>query len=97
MTVNYETAGELYRYPDCIDQSLSSTKVQDYYYKKSSIVKSNPTKGTVYIDGNNTMPLDRVVLLTDYFDHGGLIYLKLTYSVNGNTRTDDRSYYVYSK
>ena len=97
MTVNYETAGELYRYPDVMTQSLSSTKVQDYYYKKSSIVRSNPTKGTVYIDGNNTMPLDRVVLLTNYFDHGGLIYLKLTYSVNGTTRTNDTSYYVYSK
>lgn len=64
MTVNYETAGELYKYPDCIDQPLKDTKVQDYYYIKSSIVTSNPTKGTVYIDGNHAMPYDRVVLLT---------------------------------
>lgn len=97
LTVNYETAGELYAYPDVLSGSLDDTKIQNYYYIKSSIVKSNPVKNNVYIDGNNTMPLDRVVLLTDYFDHGGLIYIKLTYKVNNTTRTNDTSYYVYSK
>jgi len=97
MRVWYDTAGELYKYPDCIDKPLSETKVQDYYFIRSSIEQSNPTKGNVYIDGNHTMPLDRVVLLTDYFNHGGLIYLKLDYSVNGKSRSDERSYYVYSK
>lgn len=62
---------------------------------EGSIERSNPIKGTVYIDGSHTMPLNRVVLLTDYWNHGGLIYIRLQYSVNGKSRTDDVSYYVY--
>ncbi|MDO3411513.1 hypothetical protein QWJ34_17240 [Saccharibacillus sp. CPCC 101409] len=97
MTVKYETRGDLYRYPDCIDQPLSSTKVQNSYFKRSIISQSNPVKGAVYIDGNNTMPLDRVVTLTDYFNHGGVIDFTITQSLNGITKTSMNSYNVYSK
>lgn len=95
MRVWYDTCGDLYKYPEVMDQPLSSTKVQNDYFIRSSIERSNPIKGTVYIDGSHTMPLNRVVLLTDYWNHGGLIYIRLQYSVNGKSRTDDVSYYVY--
>ena len=97
MYVIYDSAGELYEYPECLTENLSSTLVDDYYFIRSTIDENNPAKDQVYIDGNNTMALDRVLLLTDYTDHGGLIYLKLTYSVNGTNYTHDRSIPLYSK
>ncbi len=97
LLVRYDTAGDLYRYPECINQSLNTTWIQNNYFIRSTISKVNPIKGTVYIDGNNTMPYNRVVLLTDFFAHGGLIYVKSVYSVNGKSYNHDRSYYVYTK
>lgn len=94
MTVNYESAGILYKYPDVISD-MDGSKIQDYFYIKSSIVKSNPVKDTVYIDGSNAMNYDRVLLCTDFFNHGGFLYVKITYTVNGTTRTHDDSYIVY--
>ena len=96
LLVRYDTCGDLYAYPDCLSEA-DPTCLQLDYFIRSSISKSNPAEGTLYIDGSHTMPYNRVIYCSDYFDHGGLIYLKLNYYVNGNYRSDDRSYYVYSK
>ena len=34
-----------------------------------------PTEGKEFVDGKNVMPYDRILLLTDYFNHGGLVYI----------------------
>lgn len=98
MFVQYDTKGDLYAYPSVVDNGvINSSPLQLNYFKRSKINKSNPVKGTVYIDGNNTMPFNRVVFLSNYFEHGGLIYLKLNYVANGKSYVNDRSYYVYTK
>lgn len=97
MLVRFDSAGQLYKYPECMTQSLSSTLVDNYYFIRSTIERNNPVKAQVYLDGNHTMPINRVLLCTDYFNHGGLVYLKLTYVANGKNYQHDRSYYVYSK
>lgn len=91
------TSTETITYPECLTEDLSSTLVDDYFFIRSTIDENNPVKGQVYIDGNNTMAQNRVLRLTNYFEHGGLIYLQLTYSVNGTNYTHDRNYDVYSK
>lgn len=97
MYVHLDSAGELYKYDECLTQSLTSTIVDDHFSIRSTISENNPIKGELYIDGYHAMPLNRVLLITDYWEHGGLIYLELTYSVNGKNYTHYRSYYVYSK
>lgn len=98
MLVRYDTKGDLYAYPSVVnDGVMSSTCLQRDYFIRSSINITNPTKGKVYIDGNHTMPTNRVVYCSDYSSHGGLIYLKLTYKANGKSYVHDRSYYVYTK
>lgn len=98
LSVRYETQGDLYAYPDVVNQGvISSTKLQSNYFIRSQINKANPVKNQNYIDGNHTMPYDRVVYCSDKFSHGGLVYLQCTYKTNGTTRTDDRSYDVYGK
>ncbi|WP_062106810.1 hypothetical protein [Bacillus niameyensis] len=98
MLVRYDTRGDLYEYPSVVNNGVrNSTPLQKNYFKRSQISRSNPVKGTVYIDGNNTMPYNRVVSLTSYLDHKGLIYLKLNYVANGKTYEHDRSYTVYTK
>ncbi len=98
MLVRYDTKGDLYEYPTVVEKGVSnSTCLQRDYFKRSSINKSNPTKGTIYIDGNNTMPYNRVVYCSNFFEHRGLIYLKLNYRANGTSYVHDRSYYVYTK
>ena len=94
MLINYESCGDLYKYPDCINEQDPVCLEEDYYIK-SSINKWYPTEYTVYIDGNNTMPYNRVINCCDYWEHGGLIYIKIDYYVNGNHRVDDTSYYIY--
>jgi hypothetical protein len=98
MLVWYDTMGDLYAYPSVVNNGvINSTCLQEDYFIRSTINKSNPTKGTVYIDGSHTMPYDRVVYLSDYFNHMGLIYLKLNYVANGTSYEHDRSYTVYTK
>lgn len=98
MLVRYETKGDLYAYPDVVNDGVrNSPLLQRDYWIRSQISQSSPVKGTVYIDGNNTMPLNRVVYMSHYFEHKGLIYLKLDYDANGKSYSHDRSYTVYGK
>lgn len=98
MLVRYDTKGDLYAYPSVVDDGVrNSTPLQRNYFIRSQITKSNPVKGTVYIDGNNVMPFNRVVYMSNYLDHKGLIYLKLNYVANGKSYEHDRSYPVYGK
>ncbi len=96
MYVIYDSAGDLYKYPECLTESLSSTLIQEDYFIRSTVDQDNPVENQSYFDANHTMSRSNVLLCASYFDHGGLIYLKLTYSVNGNSYTHDRSYYVYT-
>ena len=56
-----------------------------------------PTEGKEFVDGKNVMPYDRVLLLTGYFNHGGLVYIQVVYTINGSKKTYDTNYYVYKK
>lgn len=98
MLVRYESCGDLYAYPDVVNNGITnSTRLQKDYFISSEINQSNPIKGTTYRDANHTMPTNRVIYCCDYMLHGGLIYLQCSYKVNGTSYTHDVSYYVYSK
>lgn len=97
MYIKYDTCGDLYRYPECLTQPLESTLVQNNYYIKSEIHKVNPVKSRTYANRNNAMPTNRVVHFTSYWEHGGVVYVKLTYQARGKTYTHDRSYDIYGK
>ena len=97
MTVWFDSAGELHSYPDCLnDVPLSSTLIDDYYFIRSSINRNNPVENRSYVDGSHTMPTNRVIRCISFFDHGGLVYIDLTYSVNGRSYEHDTSYYAYT-
>lgn len=97
MKVNYDSCGDLYRYPDCLNQSLSSTFIQSNYYILSPIDEYNPSAGTLYTYYTNAMPISEALLFTDYMNHGGYIYINVTYDINGSPKNCDTGYYVYQK
>lgn len=97
MYVIYDSRGDLHKYPECLSQSLSSTLLENDFFIRSEINKINPSKGVEYRDASNVMPIDRILHLTDFLNHGGLIYLKIGYSTNGKSYTHDRSYFIYQK
>lgn len=98
MDVNFDSAGELYKYPDCLtDTSLNEVNslVQSYYIITSTINQNNPVKNKVYIDGQHAMPNNRVLNFRDHLDHGGLVYMDISYSVNGKNYDQFCSHPVY--
>ena len=97
MYVIYDSRGDIYRYPECITESLGSTLVQKDFFIRSEVDQDNPVENQIYADLNHSMDQSNVLVCSDYFEDGGLVYLKLTYTVNGNSYTHDRSYYVYGK
>ena len=103
MLVRYESCGELHKYPECLtvrypEDSLDTTATNNRNYKKKSVISvAYPTKGKEYIDGKNAMPFNRVLYITDYFNHGGLVYIQVIYTINGSKKTYDTNYYVYKK
>ena len=69
MTVWFDSAGKLYRYPDCTkDPELDqpSSLVQDYYHIRSTIDQDNPVKNKIYGDEGHAMPTNRVLKCTDF-------------------------------
>lgn len=92
--VLYESAGELYAYPECITQH--NCKVQDYYFIGSYIEEDFPPEGQLYVSPQAPMPQNRVLYLTDFWNHGGAVYVELEYYVNGNFRTDFEGYDLYT-
>lgn len=100
MNVNFDSAGHMYQYPECTTasfESVSSYLIQKDYSIRSSINLNNPVEGQSYFDGDHTMSRSTVLDCANYYEHGGLIYIKLTYSVDGKSYTHDRSYKVYGK
>lgn len=102
MIVRYESCGELHKYPECLtvkypEDSFDTEANNRNYTKKSVISVAYPTEGKEFVDGKNVMPYDRVLLLTDYFNHGGLVYIQVVYTINGSKKTYDTNYYVYKK
>jgi len=96
--VMYNSKGDLYSYTGCLGSNYSSYFLQSDYQAISVINVTSPTKGQVYNDMLNAMPTDRRLLLTDYFDHGGLVSLFVTYNKTGVTGAQVQdSYYVYQK
>lgn len=96
--VAYESVGHMYQYPECTTASFDSVPsylIQKEYSIGSYINQDNPVKGQSYFDGDHTMSRSNVLDCPNEIEHGGLIYLKLTYSVNGKSDTRDRNYYVY--
>ena len=71
---SYITKGDLKAYPDCVNQ-VSSPVLQYDYSIESLINQANPTIGTVYLDGNHTMPYNRAVHMADYYEDGGFVYV----------------------
>lgn len=96
MNVIYESAGEVYSYPRCMTESLSSTLISDNYSCISRIEKSNPIKGTCYENLNNFMPTNSALLCTHPFEHGGVVSLELSYKRNGQNYSKEDSYSVYT-
>lgn len=69
MNVTYETMGDPYAYPEIMNtNTLQGFNV--IIIKKVKSIQSCRKK--VYIDGQNTMPLDSVVELTYFFIIGAL-------------------------
>ncbi len=96
LEVLYESLGELYAYPECIEQH--GCKVQDEDYPARSYINiANPPKGQLYVSPQAPMPMNRVLYLTDGMFHGGSVYVELEYCVNGNYRTDFEGYDLYTK
>lgn len=91
--VSYESAGELYAYPECITQL--NCKVQDYYFIGSYINEEYPPEGQLYISPQDPMPVNRVLCFTDFMNHGGNVYVELEYFVNGKYEEDFHSYNIY--
>jgi len=85
MNVVFMSAGILYEYPECMTGDIDDAFVSDYYSITSSIDKSYPVENQLYIDGNHIMPLDRVLLCTDSWNHGGRVTVEITYSINGGS------------
>lgn len=91
--VLYESAGELYAYPECISQP--NCKVQDYYFIGSYIDEEFPPEGRLYVSPEAPMPTNRVLCFTDFMFHGGNVYVQLEYYVNGEFEEDHHSYDIY--
>ena len=68
-------------------------KVEDDYFIASVINQQFPSKGVMYYDYNHVMPLNRVLYLSNYFDHEGTVYVFLNYSVNGSNHQDHWTYF----
>ncbi|MCI8600717.1 MAG: hypothetical protein HFE45_03880 [Oscillospiraceae bacterium] len=100
LDVSFESKGELHKYPDCTtDLSLNEadSMVQEEYFIRSSVYQTNPVKDKVYIDGQHAMPTNRALRCVYYDEHGGLVSMELSYSVNGKNYNDRYSYYAYEK
>ena len=97
MNVVFMSAGELYEYPECVTGDMDDAFVSDYYDITSEIEERNPVENRVYIDGSNIMPLDRVIYCPDYWNHGGSVYIALSYSVNGRSYQQDVEYFVFGE
>lgn len=100
MHVNFDSAGHLYQYPECTTADIDSVSgylLERDYSIRSSIDQDSPVKGQSYFDGDHTMSRSNVLDCANYYEHGGLIYVKLTYSVSGKSHVHDRSYKVYGK
>ena len=96
--VRYNSKGDLYPFPDCATaSSLSGLLIQKNYSVESLINVSNPTKGYMYVDGKHTMPFNRRLFLSDFFEHKGLCYYKITYTYAGQTYNFEDQIVVYRK
>ena len=95
---SYITKGDLKAYPDCVNQ-VSSPVLQYDYSIESLINQANPTMGTVYLDGNHTMPYNRAVHMADYYEDGGFVYVKVNYynRSTGQSKSAEKTYKIYGK
>lgn len=94
MFVEYVTTGELHPYPECL--SGGTVTLDANYSIRSIINQNNPVKSQSYLDGNNIMPADKAVKLTNFMEHEGGVNFSLTYSVNGRNYTKEGAYDVYN-
>lgn len=100
MLVQYDTCGDLYEYPSVVNVGvMNSQTLQSDYFIRSAVNINSPTKNQTYSDNDTShiMPYSRVIYCSNYFNHGGLIYVQCSYSANGTSYTHDNSYYVYQK
>jgi len=95
LNVVYETTGDLYEYPTCVNPSLNPSVafLESDFYTFSEIKQNYPTMGYVYIDGNNTMPYNRMVCCTNAITHGGYVVIEIT----NNGIVYDWAFTVYNK
>lgn len=97
LLIKYDSKGDLYPYPDVVNNGISSgLKIQSDYSIRSEIYKIDPIKNNVYIT-SNSMPYNRVINCSNLLEHGGLIYVYAKYISGGKSYEHDRSYYVYGK
>lgn len=99
--VEYDSVGYMYQYPECTTASyetLSSYLINPNnpeYFISSCINQDNPVKGKSYYDADHTMSRSTVLDCANTLQHGGMVSVQLTYSVNGKNYVHDRYYYVY--
>lgn len=96
LKVNYVSKGDLYKYPDCYS-NFSAAYVQADYRIKSYIDVLYPTENAVYGDSSHSMPSNRVLHLSNYYEHGGQIEINVLYMMNGTAKTSTTNYMVYTK
>lgn len=96
MRLTYFSRGELFAYPDCIN-NRNSTMLQDGYYVQSLINEYHPQIGKTFIDGNNTMPYDRMVRFMNAILDGMHINYHIEFITNGQVRSYDSSVPIAGK
>lgn len=87
MYVVYNTVGQLYVYPDCLNTFYPQC-IQDPYSIASIIAEASPAKNTIYYDYNHVMPMNRVVSIDDVWNDADYVYVELMYTDHNGTYHD---------
>ena len=94
--LKYQSCGELHAYPKCLDYAdpemsyVEGTGNRDYQ-TTTIINQSNAVKGKKYYSAKGGMASNRVLYFNkvDFAGHGGIVYCKISYLINGTAKTYD--------
>ncbi len=93
--IDFESYGDLHKYPECMTQTQYQSMIQADYSITSKIDKTNPYNGQICVSLDPMMPENRMLDFADGMWHGGLLTVDITYVVNGMTRTYRHQYDPY--
>ena len=87
--------GDLHEYPACMTKDLDTTLIQENYIHINQIDLDNPAKKEIRVSMDAMMDSDRVLDFCDGFNHGGIVRVEASYTVNGSAKTYGHSYNAY--